>query len=191
MKKLVYVILSLLFIPFHACEKKNNHAAAYDNCCGTAPVADEVTLLFPADSSTTIGRIYVPNIFVPDTSAGAGQDQFFLVFGNDGVLQIELFRLTSETGEVLHEESHFPASLANAAWHGKKKDGSLYYGSFNYEVKVEFTDGQKKTYSGKACSFECGAGGFPAQNLPECFFPGQNDGEGSPKPDFPYREECF
>lgn len=190
MKKLFYLVFALLLVYGPACDKKKI-PGMYDNCCGTAPVADAVALQFPADSNTTLGKIYIPNIFIPDTSASAAQDQFFLVFGNDGVLQIELFRLTSETGEVLHEESHFPASLANAAWHGKKKDGSLYYGSFNYEVKVEFTDGQKKTYTGQACSFECQAGGFPSQKLPDCFFPGQNDGEGAPDQDLPYRVGCF
>lgn len=190
MKNLLYLTVTLLLISLHACEKKNN-PGIYDNCCGTSPVADEVTLLIPADSNTTVGRIYIPNIFIPDTSASATQDFFFLVYGNDGVLQIELFRLTSETGEILYEAYNFPASLANAAWNGRKKDGSLYYGSFNYEAKVEFADGQKKTYTGKACSFQCGSGDFPAQKLPECFFPEQNDGEGRPAPTFPYLDECF
>lgn len=190
MKKLLYLIAALLLGSTFACEKKND-PGIYDNCCGTAPVADEVTLLTPADSNTTVGRIYLPNIFVPDISGGTDVDNFFLIFGNDGVLQIEQFRLTSETGEVLHEVSHFPPSLANAAWLGKKPDGTAYYGSFNYEVKVEFTDGQKKTYTGKACSFQCGAGNFPTQNLPDCFFPGQNDGDGSPDQSFSFPASCF
>ncbi|MBK7935955.1 MAG: hypothetical protein IPJ82_02205 [Lewinellaceae bacterium] len=62
MKKLHFLIAALLFGSTFACEKKNN-PGTYDNCCGTAPVADEVTLLTPADSNTTVGRIYLPNIF--------------------------------------------------------------------------------------------------------------------------------
>ncbi len=190
MKKVFYLAFVLCSLYAPTCEKKGNFGI-YDNCCGTAPVADEITLLMPADSSTTVGKVYIPNIFVPDTSAGAQGDCFFLVFGNSGVLQIELFRLTSESGQLLHEQTHFQPSLANAAWRGVGPDGALYYGSFNYEVKVAFSDGQKKTYTGKACSFECGSGDFPAQNLPDCFFTNQNSGDGGYDQSIPYPADCF
>lgn len=192
MKKIPYFLPLLLFISHFACEKKDS--SIYENCCGTTPVADVVDLAVSVDSTfDNKGRVYIPNIFTPSTTATkTSVNQLFIIFGGDGVKFIELAKYTDENGEVLFENTLFPPNDPSLSWDGMRGSNStFYYGSFNYEVKVEFVDGQKKTYTGKACSFKCDDAGFPNDNLPDCFFPEQNDGNGTPDANLPQPIDCF
>lgn len=189
MKKLIHIAGFLIFVTAFACEEKSN--SIYENCCGTAPTADVVDLNAPWDTTfDNKGRVYIPNIFTPNTMTGA--DDFFIIFGGYGVEFIQSAKYTDESGEVLFEHTLFLPNDLGASWDGmKSSDSTFYYGSFNYEVKVEFVDGQKKTYTGKACSFKCGDAGFPNEKLPDCFFPEQNNGNGAPDSSFPQPINCF
>lgn len=173
-----------------SCEKKSS--SVYENCCGTAPTADVVDLAGPLDTSFSDGkgRVYIPNIFVPTAQPGDGER--FIVFGGTGVKAILSANYTGENGELLYERTFMQPNDAGASWDGKIKGDTVYYfGSFTYVVTVEFVDGQVKTYTGQACSFNCGDNGFPVENLPECLFPFQNDGYGSPDPSLPQPIDCF
>jgi len=97
----------------------------------------------------------------------------------------------SESGETLFEHHNFQVYDSSPAWRGKKVNGDFFYGLFDYEVEIEFLNGEIKTYTGRACSYKCGADGFPTGNLPNCFFPSQNNGYGAPDPSRPIPNECF
>ncbi|HRI59992.1 MAG TPA: hypothetical protein PK228_09725 [Saprospiraceae bacterium] len=189
MKKLIHITGLLILVAMIACENKSS--SMYENCCGTAPVADSVDLNAPWDTTfDNKGRVYIPNLFTPNTLTGV--DEFFIIFGGNGVKAIESAKYTDESGEVLFEHTLLQANDVGASWNGMRNgDSTFYYGSFNYEVKVEFVDGQKKTYTGKACSFKCGDAGFPNEKLPDCFFPDQNNGNGAPDPSLPQPIGCF
>lgn len=194
MKKLIH-FAGFMIVAAIACEQKNN--SIYENCCGTMPTADSVlidTTGFSApffDSLPKYGTIFIPNIFTPDTAFNFPLNAIFMVFGGDGVYSIVSEIFTDENGETMFSRSNFQVNDVFYGWNGVKPDGSVHYGPFNYEVKVRFIDGQEKTYTGKACAFKCNAPGFPNENLPDCFFPEQNNGYGTPDISLPQPVDCF
>lgn len=194
MKKLIRIAGLMILVAIIACENKNS--SMYENCCGTAPVADSVlidTTVFSSpfvDSIPEYGTIYIPNIFIPDTF-GFSQNSIFMVFGGLGAAIVLSEVFSDENGEVLFSRDSFYVNDVFYGWNGVKPDGSIHYGPFNYEVKIQYIDAQIKTYTGKACSFKCDDSGFPNEKLPDCFFPDQNNGNGAPDPSLPQPINCF
>lgn len=189
---LVCVALLLQLVPFFACENKSN--SIYENCCGTAAVTDSVLLDISnlPDSSTLFGAVYIPNIFVPDTSFSSGTlNPVFMVFGNAGTDLVLSQKITDDNGTELYARYDFPPNDVGFGWTGVKPDDSVHYGGFNYEVKVRFADGHEKTYTGKACAFKCEDSDFPNEQLPDCLFPEQHNGNGAPDPGLPQPSDCF
>ncbi len=196
MKQLFYLNVLLLLVFQFACKEKPSNN--YENCCGTLPTTE--AFLIKQDTfdgagnlidSVYTAHLYVPNIFIPDNNNGI--NTAFEVIIGPGVERIISLVLSDENGNVLFQEEDFLPDANNfaAGWNGKKSDGSYYYGSFNYEMKVRFLDGQTKTYINKACSVHCGDSDFPTNRLPDCFFPSQNNGNGEPDQHYPASIDCF
>lgn len=183
----------ILLLTMSSCKDKKS--SIYENCCGTAPTADSVQLSVACDGLNQFGRVYIANIFIPDTTASGATDwpdeNLFLIHGNEYVVEVTSLELTNDQGDVLYRDQNFEPNLAARSWRGTLKDGSYYFGSFNYQATVRFCDGQTKTYTGAACAFQCNEDGFPSDNFPDCFFPGQNDGNARPLKDIPAPEICF
>jgi hypothetical protein len=160
------------FLLLYSC--KNDGDDVYCDCCQTAPLTDIVQLGFvdTFPGLYDVARVYVPNLLiVDDTPSG---NNMFLAFGNEGVWIIESMRVTDGDGDVLFEAKDIPPNDLTYGWDGRRTNGELYVGRFNYEIDVKFIDGHKKTYSGTACGFECGAQDFPEPNRPNCGVPSQN-----------------
>ena len=162
-----------------SCKEKNK--STYEGCCGTEATVDSFRIAFPTYDqngniidSTSAAQIYIPNVFTPD---------------GDGINDI--FKILKTYNFTLFQSVNILPNDPGYSWNGLKPDGTIYQGSFNYEVEVEFIDGQIKTYIGKACAYTCGEEGFPTGNLPDCFFPDQHDGNGGFDPSLPIDELCF
>lgn len=183
-----FVLLALL-----AC--KDSEKSMYENCCGVRAVTDELPVIVRlwnddgvlVDSMVT-ARIFIPNMVAPEEN-GTG-NELFLVCGKY-VKEIVSMKCTSESGEVICEESAFLPCDISFSFDGRKPDGSLYFGRFDYRIEVRFINDSTKVYNGSACSYQCNASGFPVENLPNCIFFGQNDGAGGYDPSFPVPANCF
>jgi len=193
MKIIPFIIPYLLLFTFVSCKEKNK--SIYEGCCGTEATVDSFRIAFPTYDqngniidSTSAAQIYIPNVFTPD---GDGINDIFIVFGGPAVKQIVSVLCSNENIDQLFQSVNILPNDPGHSWDGLKPDGTIYQGSFNYEVEVEFIDGQIKTYIGKACAYTCGEEGFPTENLPDCFFPDQHDGNGGFDPSLPIDELCF
>ncbi|MBK9335358.1 MAG: hypothetical protein IPM98_01740 [Lewinellaceae bacterium] len=162
----------------------------YEDCCGASPTADLMELdNLPPQYAGQKGAVYVPNIFLSGDPTTL--DNLFMVFGNELVYLIKEFKCTGTDGSTLFVQYDFQPSDTGFGWTGELADGSFYYGPFNYSVTVRYINQLEKTLTGKACAVKCNAGDFPAQNLPDCFFPGQNNGNGQPDQTLASPQECF
>lgn len=193
MRNAFLLLSALLLFALSACKDKNK--AAYENCCGTEPNADSFlihTQLWDdhgnlVDTNVQV-HVYIPNIFIIDNS---GENNFLNVFGNDLIAKVSSIVFTAEDGTLLFSKENVQPNDPAGGWDGLKPDGSFYKGSFNYQVTVEAISGDTKTYTGKACAFHCHDEGFPSENIPNCFFPSQHDGNGGVDPGLPGSGHCF
>lgn len=191
---LFFVVFIFLFI-LASCNDKNK--SVYAGCCGTEAMEDSIDRIIKEYNDQGIkvdslvkARVYISNIFTPDSVYY--ENYIFPIFGVY-VNKVVSAKYFSESGETLFEHYDFQPNDGSAAWRGKKFNGDFFYGSFDYEVVVEFFKGggERKTYTGRACSYKCGADGFPTENLPKCLFPSQNNGYSGFNPGRPIPNECF
>lgn len=187
---------SIIMLAF--CREKNK--SIYDGCCETEATVD--SFLIPRDSfnhsgnlidSVVEANVFIPNIFVPDTTHAANFDMTFRIGLGPGAIGIISSIYRNEYSEVLFKKENYLPNPDNQfdGWDGMKPDGSIHYGPFEYQVTVEFVDGQYKTYIGKACAVKCDDDGFPSENIPKCLFPSQNNGIGLPDPNLPASYFCL
>lgn len=193
MKKIFCFISAVLWLLLAACGDQNK--SVYEACCGAEPTVDSFRINFPTFDSngniidpTSAAKVYIPNIFTTDNS---GVSNLFMVFGGLTVVQVLYIRCSDEQGNQLFFDEKFQPNDSGHAWDGLKADGSIYQGSFNYEVKYEFVDGQTRTYTGKACAYDCSHEGFPTDQVPGCFFPAQHDGFGGLDKSLQGYDRCF
>lgn len=187
---LTFTFLLSLF----ACKHKEE--SIYAGCCGAEPTTSSVlvhtqdSLSGPFHDTIVLAHIFIPNIFMPSDDINA-LDNYFMVFGGEGVAEIESMHVTGENGESFFSVFSFYPNDPGAGWNGRKSDGTYYYGPINYEVKVKYIDGQSKTFTGKSCAFKCGDTDFPQDRLPDCYFSTQNNGNGQGDHGLPYNQSCF
>ncbi|MBC7778237.1 MAG: hypothetical protein H7246_22580 [Phycisphaerae bacterium] len=183
---------ALLFLV--SCKDKNK--TVYEGCCGEDPITDSffiTTKLYDAHGnlvdSTIKANVYIPNIITNDSD---GINDIFLVFGGaNAISRVISMNCSSENGAPLFHSENFQPNDPGHSWNGLNTDGTIYQGRFNYEVKIEFVDGQVKTYTGEACAYRCNEEGFPTDHLPNCFFPYQHDGNGGLDLSLPAQTDCF
>ncbi len=190
-------IFVIAFLTFTSCKEKNK--SIYENCCGTEATVDSFRFVDPLyDSngnlidSTRSGYIFIPNVFVPDNSSIFSQNTEFVIGVGVGTASVISLIFTDVNTDTLFQKENFsPFDPEEESWNGEKANGDLYFGLFNYRIEIELIDGQIKTYIGKACSLNCGDKTFPSNNIPNCFFPSQHDGNGGSDPSLPSSQECF
>lgn len=192
MKNTLLLATSLLLLTLVSCKDKNK--PNYENCCGTEATVDSFRIAFPTFDqdgniidSTSEANVYIPNIFITDDS---GENNLLMIFSGPGVHVVTEFIIEDENGETLLHEYNFLPNDPGFGWDGLKPDGTRYQGLCSYVAKMKFLDGQSKTYTGKACVYDCVSEGFPIENLPDCLFPSQHDGNGGANPSLPYNA-CF
>jgi hypothetical protein len=189
-----FIALALLLVHI-SCKEKDK--SIYENCCGAAAMVDTVHMVLTwtddqggTFDTTVVGKIYIPNIFTPSADQNV-ENRIFMPFGNEWVKRIVYSKYFSDSGELLFSKENFQVNDTYYAWLGQQADGSLYKGGFNYEISAEYDNGQINTYTGRACAYQCSEIGFPKAQLPDCLFPSQNDGYGSPDITRPQPLECF
>jgi len=194
MRNTLFFAASLLLFAVASCKDKEK--SIYEGCCGTEITKDDFFITIPIYDahnnlvdSTIKAKVYIPNLITNDND---GDNDIFMVFGGPYVIsKVISIDCSDKDGALLfHKENFLPNDPGNG-WDGIKPNGMVYQGSFNYEVKVEFVDGQVKTYIGKSCAFSCNAEGFPIDNLQDCFVPAQHDGNGGVDPSLQFPTECF
>ncbi len=95
---------------------------------------------------TTEKRIYVPNIFAPDTD---GLNGVFYLFAKEGVVQnIRRFVVFDRWGNAVFSAENAPASDPAFGWNGTYKSQPLDPGVFTWYAEVEFIDGTAELLSG-------------------------------------------
>lgn len=188
------VISAMLLLGFVACKDKKK--SVYSGCCGATETSDAffiTTKLYDAHGnlvdSTIKANVYIPNLF---TNNNDGDNDIFMVFARaDAVLEVVSFTCSGQDGAVLFHGEKFQPNDPAKGWNGLRPDGTTYQGSFDYEIKMAFVDGQVKTYTGQSCAYNCGEDGFPVDKLPDCFVPSQHDGNGGVDPNLPFPTSCF
>lgn len=178
MRHLIPVLALLLFV---ACKDKK-----YCDCCENPGLSARFSLnLSPdhPDSLFTEAWLYVPNILVYDDNSSI--NDIFLVFSNAGVIEIISLEADDKKGNRLFARYNVMPADINGAWNGITSGGSRFEGSFNYTLVVRLYDGQVRTLEGSACAYPCGDAGFPEDQLENCQFTGQNNGNGEFDPTLP------
>ncbi len=176
--RLFLPVLALLL--FTACKDKK-----YCDCCENEGLSARFPLNINPDhpdSLFTEALLYVPNIMVYE---GDGINNFFLVFSNAGVVEIISLEVEDKKGNRLFSRYNVMPADIGAAWTGVTSGGTRFEGSFNYTLVVRLYDGQVKTLEGSACAFPCGEEGFPTNQLDNCRFTTQNNGNGEYDPTQP------
>lgn len=192
-------LTALLFLAaFSSCKEKSD--SIYAGCCGAEPTEDDILVAAPDYDnngnfldSIVEAHIYIPNIFVPNIDAISGLNETFKFFSGKGVYMVTEAVYSDENGDVFYQKENFLPDNGNFydGWDGRKPDGNFHFGKFSYRISITFLDSQVKTYIGEACSFKCGDDGFPASNVPGCFFPSQHNGNGQLDKTLYGSNDCF
>lgn len=191
-------ILPFFFPLLFLCACKNNETSIYEGCCGAEPttfdllvhIQDTIGSLGLPSDTMIMAHVFIPNIFTPGKDSGYNAPYFFAL-GGIGLAEIRSMIITDNNAQVLFSKDLLPLNSPEFGWDGHKPDGTFYYGSFNYEIKIRYVDEQIKTFTGRACSYQCGDPGFPNEDLPDCFFPYNNNGKGQGEHNYPYDPSCF
>ena len=193
MRIILFVAALGLMFTLISCKDKNK--SIYEACCGTEPITDSIPMtikLWNDDGvlvdSLVNARLYIPNIFMPDSSYSDNSNFFTCGIYVDRIVSAKYY---GTSGELLFERENYLPCDSGYNWHGEKSDGSLYYGIFEYQIVVKFLNGETKTYIHKACSYKCSEDGFPLENLPDCTFSTQHDGNGGFDKSLYSSTECF
>ena len=89
--------------------------------------------------------IYIPNVFSPN---GDGINDFFYVFANPAVEEIEKFSVFNRWGAVVYEQGGSPFGIDSKGWDGRFKGQYAEIGVYAYHARIRFIDGFIADYSG-------------------------------------------
>ena len=152
----------------------------YEACCETPGV----------DISIGQGNIFIPNIFTPNSD---GTSDFFIVLTDQNIAEINVFKVDDGEGNTVHEYFDFPPDFFAGFWAPSEDEAQS--GRYNYEFTLESSDGVTETVSGNVCAYRCKTETdfILEENIPNCQFATQHDGQGGHDPLLPSLENaaCF
>jgi len=90
-------------------------------------------------------KIYVPNAFSPN---GDGDNDIFMVYGQQGVEQVLSFVVADRFGDIVHSKSNFPSEDPAFGWDGNFRGRAMNTGVFTYYAQVRFIDGAIEIFRG-------------------------------------------
>ena len=170
----------LLFTLF-SCKSDDDDVAftpenIYENCCSTTPV----------ERYFGPGKVYIPNMFTPNDD---GINDLFYVQADDGIEMIEVFRITDEDGNVLHENfSIFPNNIIYSWYpYDRDTDTATHKGVFNYYIEVKNINDDVFEITGSACSYVCDESN-PFDDFTNCAYSMNHNGDGEFDPTVPSQE---
>ncbi len=95
--------------------------------------------------------VFVPNIFTPNND---GNNDRFMVYGNEGVRQITRLSIYNRWGENVFNQTNTPHSDERYGWDGTFHDKKCRPAVYAYIIEVEFVNGKKKTFTGDVTLLE-------------------------------------
>ncbi|MEM8909465.1 MAG: gliding motility-associated C-terminal domain-containing protein, partial [Bacteroidota bacterium] len=108
-----------------------------ENAC---QVSDQVLL-----SVRKSRDIYFPSAFSPN---GDGNNDFFTVFGSQGVAQVNYLRVFNRWGALVYERRNFQPDDLPRGWDGTFRNEAAAMGVYIYIAEVQFIDGWTELYQG-------------------------------------------
>ena len=90
-------------------------------------------------------NIYIPNIFTPN---GDGINDYFTLFGDQKVEQINSLRIFDRWGELIFEAENLIPNQELSGWDGRFRGEPMNNGVFVYVAEVVFRDGFQQLYTG-------------------------------------------
>ncbi len=105
-------------------------------CTGTAEVKIEVS---------TQKNVFIPNAFSPNFD---GANDFFTVYSDVGVAQVNYLRVFDRWGALVYEVTDFNANDEQRGWDGTYRGKQMNTGVYLYVAEVLFLDGTTLRYGG-------------------------------------------
>ena len=174
--------LLISFTLFLGCkndDESSSNDPDYSACCGTEPLI----------ASLDTGAIYVPNIFTPNSD---GINDLFYVLAGSGIAQVVSLEIKDDDGNVVFESLNHQANEPALGWDGIDMNNTVRRGNFSYQLTVESVLGDQQTFTGFVCAFACDDEGFPDENVTDCNFAVQHNGEGELDENLPsFEDDCF
>ncbi len=90
--------------------------------------------------------LYIPNAFSPNED---GINDFFTIYGNQGVQQILSLRIFDRWGTLVFERQNFPDAQELQGWDGRFRGKDLNSGVYVFAAEVEYLDGERLHYKGE------------------------------------------
>ncbi len=90
-------------------------------------------------------NVFIPNAFSPDND---GANDVFMIFGGQGVVGVNTFKVYDRWGELVWEANNFRTDDPEQGWDGSFRGQNMNPGVFVYYAEVEFIDGVTIVYQG-------------------------------------------
>lgn len=109
-------------------------------------VIDERGCIARAQTTVEVTRtsVYFPNIIQPTSNS----DDYFTVYGGEGVAEVVRLQVFARTGEMVFEGLHFPPNDPLKGWNGKRKGRRFQAGVYIWVATVAYLDGTQRSFSG-------------------------------------------
>ena len=144
----------------------------------------------PLEYEVGAARVFVPNLF---TANADGRNDRFAPLVNGNTRRIDNFQIRNRDGELLYEAATLDLNVHSSSWDGRSPGGELYSGRFTFSMDVVDENGVSARIEGAACLVLCDTPVI-INNLEDCFFSLQHDGEGGVDGNLPAEEDessCF
>ena len=89
--------------------------------------------------------IFIPNVFSPNSD---GLNDFFTIFGNPAVVNVDVLQIYSRWGELLYETNELVLNEELKGWDGYHHGQKMNPGVFVWLARISFIDGERVVYSG-------------------------------------------
>jgi hypothetical protein len=167
-------VLLLVVLTTSGCSKTEVFTTnIYANCCGLPPL----------EMDLEPGKIYVPNIFTPDSN---GVNDAFLLFADQDISEIVELRIISSGGAIVLERFSFAPENGLVFW---QPDGGQGSGVYSFEVTARNSVGELAEAEGAVCLYTCADQDQFVINQ-NCGFGTQHDGLGGFEASFTSGENC-
>lgn len=170
--------LILLFLLFSfGCQDSKPLFSKIKSCCETSPIL----------ATVGNGKIYVPNIFTPNND---GINDRLTIFASEEITLIKKVEI-KDGSKVIFSATNFEPFDSNNEWDGRKDD-EIVKGVFSVEIEITDIDGNTQILTGEVCCLPCGNNSEKEKkfdNIDNCFFGAQHDGEGGVDSNLPSFEE--
>ncbi len=92
-----------------------------------------------------IRKVYIPNVFTPNND---GINDWFTVYSNADVTNVNVLRIFNRWGDILFEAKDFQPNVPEAGWDGTFKAQGLQPAVFVYYTEVTYKDGETEVIIG-------------------------------------------